>query len=149
MIKIVKKNILKAKENIIGHQVNCMGVMGAGLAKQIKDKYPFAYESYMYRWNDIENKKDLLGTIKQSKQKDGKIIAHIFSQYGYGRGRQQTNYDALEQGLRTLEIKARNFDQTVALPHGIGCGLAGGDWDTVYNIIDDIFKDYKVTLYKL
>lgn len=30
MIKIINGDILKANENIIGHQVNCMGVMGQG-----------------------------------------------------------------------------------------------------------------------
>ena len=38
MIKEVKGNLLKAKEFIIGHQVNCKGVMGAGVAKQIKQQ---------------------------------------------------------------------------------------------------------------
>ncbi|WP_223260709.1 hypothetical protein [Bacillus sp. LNXM65] len=40
MIKTVDGNILEASEDIICHQVNCKGVMGAGLAKQIKSKYP-------------------------------------------------------------------------------------------------------------
>ncbi len=35
MVKIVKGNILNATEDIICQQVNCMGIMGAGLAKQI------------------------------------------------------------------------------------------------------------------
>jgi nicotinamidase-related amidase len=30
----------------IAHQVNLMGVMGAGLAKQIKQKYPTVYAQY-------------------------------------------------------------------------------------------------------
>ena len=39
MIKIVKSNILDATEDIICHQTNCFGIMGSGLAKQIKEKY--------------------------------------------------------------------------------------------------------------
>lgn len=148
MIKIVKGNILEAKENLIGHQVNCQGAFGAGLAKQIRYKYPFAYECYKEYCDEVEDKKELLGQIRQVGQKDGKVIVHIFGQLGYGRGRRQTNYEALEHGLKLLEIKARNFNESVALPYGIGCGLAGGDWDVVYNIIDKVFESYKVTLYK-
>ena len=46
MIKIVKGNLLDATEDIIAHQVNCMGVMGSGLAKQIRNKYPEVYANY-------------------------------------------------------------------------------------------------------
>jgi len=38
MIKIINGNILDAKETFICHQVNCQGVMGAGLAKAIRNK---------------------------------------------------------------------------------------------------------------
>ncbi|WP_411668007.1 hypothetical protein [Bacillus subtilis] len=39
MIKIIQGDLLEAKENIIAHQVNCKGVMGSGIALQIKKKY--------------------------------------------------------------------------------------------------------------
>ena len=32
--------------NIICHQVNCQGVMGSGIAKQVREKYPNVYNSY-------------------------------------------------------------------------------------------------------
>lgn len=148
MIINIKGNILEAKEDLIGHQVNCQGAFGAGLAKQIREKYPFAYESYRTCCDETEDKRDLLGRIKQVKQNDGKIIVHIFGQLGYGRGKLQTDYKALERGLKVLEIKARNSEESVALPYGIGCGLAGGDWEIVCKIIDKVFKDYEVSLYK-
>lgn len=46
MIEYIKGNILNVTEGIIVQQVNCMGVMGAGLAKQIKDKWPNIYNDY-------------------------------------------------------------------------------------------------------
>jgi len=148
MINIVKGNILNTTEDIIGHQVNCMGKFNAGLAKQIRSKYPFAYECYMGTWKDEDDKQDLMGRIKSCKMDDGKTITHVFSQFGYGRDKRYTDYDSLRKGLKVLEIVARNSNRSVALPHGIGCGLAGGQWDIVYKIIDKVFKDYEVTLYK-
>ena len=40
--------------------------------------------------------------------------------------------------------------KSVALPYGIGCGLAGGDWNTVYDIIKEVFAndDRKVFICK-
>ena len=46
MIKTVEVNLLEAKERCICHQVNCQGVMGSGVALQIKRKYPQAYKDY-------------------------------------------------------------------------------------------------------
>ena len=31
----------------------------------------------------------------------------------------------------------------------IGCGLAGGDWNKVQLIIEEVFSDYPVTICKL
>ncbi len=44
MIKIVNGSILQSKVPYICHQVNCMGAMGTGVAKQIKALYPSVYE---------------------------------------------------------------------------------------------------------
>lgn len=44
---------------------------------------------------------------------------------------------------------ASNNNLTIAMPYGIGCGIANGDWNIVCKIIEEIFSDYNVTLYKL
>lgn len=37
---------------------------------------------------------------------------------------------------------------SIAIPYGIGCGLAGGDWKIVKQMIDDILGECDVTIYK-
>ncbi|RAP14807.1 hypothetical protein HS9_00130 [Bacillus velezensis] len=39
--------------------------------------------------------------------------------------------------------------RSITLPYGIGCGLAGGNWNDVNKMIESIFEDYEVTIYKL
>ncbi len=46
MIKIIDGNLFDTKAKIIAHQVNCRGVMGSGVALQIKERYPYVYEMY-------------------------------------------------------------------------------------------------------
>ena len=46
MIDIINGNILNCSENIIVHQTNCLGVMGAGLALQLRKKYPIIFDKY-------------------------------------------------------------------------------------------------------
>lgn len=147
MIKIVEGNILDATEDIIGHQVNCQGVMGAGLAKQIRNKYPNVYEGYKSKCNN-NDKENILGDCQIIVAEDGKFIANLFGQYSYGTGITQTNYQALLAALLSLKGNAQYHDHSVALPYGIGCGLAGGDWNIVHSMIQEVFKDFEVTLYK-
>lgn len=50
-IKHVKGDILttptRNEDTVICHQVNCCGVMGAGLAKQIRDKWPVVFDEFV------------------------------------------------------------------------------------------------------
>lgn len=46
MIHHVKGNLLDSNCDYICHQVNCKGVMGAGIAKQIRDRWPWVFISY-------------------------------------------------------------------------------------------------------
>lgn len=149
MIKEVKGDLLQAIENIIGHQVNCQGVMGLGLAAKIKNKYPQAYKMYktVTKFNDPQS---LLGISLIVKVDENKYVANLFGQLNYGRNKKQyTDYEALNKALIELKEYALNNNLTVALPYGLGCGLAGGDWSIVRNLIDKTFKDYEVTIYKI
>jgi O-acetyl-ADP-ribose deacetylase (regulator of RNase III) len=152
MIKIVEGNILNATEKLICHQVNCMGVMGSGLAKQLRNKYPKLYTSYKKFCKECKdnNPKTLLGDVQTVPMPDGKVIVNLFGQYGYGRDKQYTDYKALKESLESILCIAKMCDNdSIALPYALGCGLAGGDWNVVYRIIKEVFNDYDVTIYKL
>lgn len=148
MIHMKTGDLLDADELILGHQVNCRGVMGAGLAFQIKITYQEVFNSYVHACNVYGDKN--LGNCLALVTSDGEhVIANLFGQVGIGTNERQTNYDALERALRQLHDLAKYNGNSVALPYGLGCGLAGGDWNIVYDMIDNIFQDYEVSIYKL
>lgn len=146
MIKFVEGDLLEAEEDIIGHQVNCQGVMGSGVAKQIKDRFPVAYNEYKKSFK-YTMKKFLLGRCQIIIT--DKYIANLFGQFDYGYGKQQTDYDALKNALMELKWYAKENELTVALPFKIGSDRGGADWNIVYGIIEEVFRDYKITLYKI
>lgn len=150
MITIVKGDILEASENIIGHQVNCQGVMGAGLAKQIRNKYPIVYKRYKDECDSV-HPMILLGRTQFVPIGERKVVANLYGQLNYGRkeGIRYTDYLGLYNALKSLRESAEASDITIALPYGIGCGLAGGEWDKVYKMIEAVFEGYHVTLYQL
>lgn len=148
MINVIKGDILYAKENILIQQVNCQGIMGAGLALEIKQKYKEVESTY----KEVCRKhtpNELLGKTLIVKCHDGKIIANIFGQINYGRNKQQTDYDALKQGFETIFYNIKHVDEfkgkTVALPMGIGCGLAGGDWKIVSEFVEELSEKFNIT----
>ncbi|MGO0060889.1 macro domain-containing protein [Brevibacillus fluminis] len=147
---IKKGDLLKASENIIGHQVNCQGVMGSGIAKAIRVRYPEVYQQYREICEASTEKMQLLGICQLVHIKAAMTVANLFGQYNYGKGGQRyTDYEALHRALTSLKEQAARSQLTVALPYNIGCGLANGEWDVVEAMIEEVFSDYSVTLYRL
>lgn len=148
MIKYIKGDILNVKEGIIVQQVNCMGVMGAGLAKQIKDKWPDIYDSYKTRIHNTRNTKELLGKTLFNNVENNLFVASIFGQYYYGHQAKFTNYPALFKGLNFVAEISTADQIAVYIPKGLGCGLAGGNWDFVEAYIQDLdlFFDKKIEI---
>ena len=160
MIKEVNGNLLTYPGiQVIGHQTNCLSVMGAGIAKQIKARWPEVFREYCDYCKSQSDKHNLLGTIQVLKTDDGKYIANLFGEYSFcesiapyeeGGKPRHTDYDALKECLHRLHTwMALNDIKTGGVPDHIGCGLAGGNWDgVVYPMIKDEFRDDKdITLY--
>lgn len=141
-------DILDSGADIIVHQVNCMGVMGAGMAKQIRNKYPNVFDIYKKRCDEFSDRLDrlsLLGKAQYVQISRNRYIANCFGQLDYRRRGQydrMTDYDALKNALKSVnEFAIIRQLKTVAIPFWLGCGLAGGDWNTVKNIIDAELAD--------
>lgn len=141
-------NILDTDCDIVVHQVNGLGVMGAGLAKQIAERYPHverAYKRFVHAMN--RTPEDLLGECFFAGASDTLRIANVFGQARIGRDKRQTDYDALKTALHVVARVAIRNNQSVAIPYKLGCGLAGGDWDVVEPMIDEVFAGVDVSIY--
>ena len=157
MLIIKDGDVLKSGADVIAHQVNCQGVMGGGIAKQIRELYPHVYDEYRDMCKQSRDGYDLLGISHWVQIDDDHYIVNMFGQHGYGRNDCYTIYPAFKVALmHTVLICERLAAQTnskvrLALPWNIGCGLAGGDWNVVYKIIADIADgtDVSVELWKI
>ena len=150
MIENITGNVLDyvGKNSIVCHQTNCRGVMGSGLAKQIRAKYQSVYLKYWSLCN-MSKPTDLLGTVQIVETNDGIRIANCFGQDGYGRYKIYTSYEALESCFKYIKHyaeKSENNVNVIAFPYGIGCGLAGGDWNIVSAMIEKVFADWHGTV---
>lgn len=150
MIEIVEGDVFLSGANIIAHQVNCKGAMGKGIAKTIAEKYPLVKKEYQ-RICFVPDDKVLLGTCQIVNVENNYYIANLFGQYNYGANRNvvYTDLDALRKSMATLADFIKKKDLSLAIPYKIGCDLAGGDWDKVYPMICEVFKDTKTKIYQI
>ncbi len=128
-MKVIRKNLLSVTSGIICHQCNAKGVMGAGIAKVIRDKWPRVYQ--LYRKADLE-----LGLVIPVKVSESLWVYNVVGQYGYGRIGMYTDYGAITKAF--TKIDKRRGNKQVYIPYGMGCGLAGGDWAKYSSIIDEV-----------
>ncbi len=148
VIKYKKGDVTEAEEPIIAHGCNAQGVMGSGVAKAIKSKFPTAYKDYRARHLAVGLS---LGRVYYSYFED-KVIANCITQEYYGRTeRRYVSYDALAEIFYRLDdFMAMNKHSAIAMPR-IGAGLGGGDWSVIALLIELNFShaEHDVVIYDL
>lgn len=155
MIEEIKGNILNTNCKVIAHGVNCQNVMGSGVAKVLFTKWPRVkgfYHDYFDEFDSGIDGENFLGKVDDiAITRNGPIIVNCFTQQYYGYNKKlYLSYEAVSSCMKKL-LKVCEYNQVkeVAMPK-IGCGLAGGDWSRVKEIIEDTFPDdFTVKVYYL
>lgn len=130
----VKGDLVRmAKEGffeIIVHGCNCFCNMGSGIAKLIALEFPEAkYADLQTAYGDIGK----LGTYQAVFiPKYGITVINAYTQYRYGGGRRNADYEAIKRVFDRL--KEEYPDKRIGIPK-IGAGLAGGDWEIIKGLI--------------
>lgn len=138
-----KGDALKGPEKYLAHGCNNRGVMGSGIAKQIREKYEPAYDYYRFIYQRGKLK---LGEIYPYDCGD-KVIINCITQNGYGRdGALYADYDAIRKCFEAMNSMFGEKD-LVAMPM-IGSGLGGGSWPVIEIIIKETAK-FQPVVYKL
>ena len=122
----------------LGHQVNARGVMGTGIARTIRRRFPIAFTAYRHAWQSGQL---VLGACLPVQVAPGRFIVHLVGQAGYGTDRPHTDYDALTLALTRFAHWAQEHRLIPGLPYRLGCGLGGGDWTVVQQLIATTIPD--------
>lgn len=151
--KEVEGNLITlAKEgqfDVVAHGCNCFCVMGAGIAPIMArafgcDEFPMEHDDYR---GDINK----LGTIDyQLAYNNGNPITAVnaYTQFSYGTNHKDGVTKPVDYQAIALCMRKMNHIFTglhIGLPL-IGCGLAGGDWSIVSQIMRTELKDCDVTI---
>lgn len=138
MIEYKTGNILKENVEALINTVNCVGIMGRGLALQFKKSFPDNFEAYERACENKEIKPGKMFIFNTDKKIGPRYIIN-FPTKRHWRG--DSRIEDIESGLNALaqEVKDRNIS-SIAMPP-LGCGLGGLDWNTVKALIEKTFID--------
>lgn len=129
-MKYLKKDITTVEQGIIVQGVNCMAVMGSGVAAAIRRKWPQVFEPYKkICLNYNKSGRALLGSVNFVEITPELIIANVFSQEFYGNdGVTYASPIAIILGLQNVFTYAEKANMPIYSVK-IGCGLGGLSWE--------------------
>lgn len=137
MIEFKTSDIFTEDTEALVNTVNCVGIMGRGLALQFKEVFPENFKSYA-------------AACKQKKVQPGRMFVHETGRLTNPRyiinfptkrhWRDKSRMEDIDTGLIALaaEIRAHNI-QSVAIPP-LGCGLGGLNWHDVQPRIEKMLE---------
>lgn len=137
-MRFKKQDITTVKEGLVIHGVNCQGVMGSGVAKAIKDKWPIIYEKYL----DNGKGRHLLGSCHIITVNDNLYVGNCYTQFNFGPGDiPYASVDAIRDALTGAFSWASTLGVALHSPM-IGCGLGGLEWANVKDIYLDLIDEF-------
>lgn len=145
IIKEVKGNAVNMYLNGEGHLIhgcNCYCNMGAGIAREIRDRIPGAFQVDA---NTLKGSRDKLGTCSVYIGEKGNIVFNAYTQYDFWTPGPRVDYDAIGNAFKQAVglANAVKTGKPIITPL-IGAGLAGGDWELIKRIINEVTGDYPI-----
>jgi O-acetyl-ADP-ribose deacetylase (regulator of RNase III) len=133
MIEYCTGDILKADAEALVNTVNCVGIMGRGIALQFKNAFPENFRAYAAACRRNEVRPGRMFVFETKTFTNPKYIIN-FPTKRHWRG--NSRLEDIEAGLVALahEIRARNI-RSIAIPP-LGSGLGGLNWAEVRERID-------------
>lgn len=125
MIRVLIGDVLASQMQTKVNTVNCVGVMGKGIAQQFKKLYPEMFEDYVDRCKSAEVEE---GVPYLYRDLFGNMILNFPTK---GHWKSLTNIHKLSEGLDYFVHHCKEWDiESIAFPP-LGCGNGGLTWEQV------------------
>jgi O-acetyl-ADP-ribose deacetylase (regulator of RNase III) len=148
MIEFTTGNILTANAEALVNTVNCVGIMGRGIALQFKNDFPANFKAYEAACARKEVQPGKMFVFVTHTLTNPKYIIN-FPTKRHWRGK--SRMEDIDSGLTALvtEIRERNI-RSIAIPP-LGSGLGGLNWSEVRPRIEAALRginDLHVTIFE-
>ena len=125
-MEVLIGNIFESGAQTIVNTVNCVGIMGKGIAAQFKERYPDMFKDYVARCERNELKPGIPYLYKESMFSSQVVNFPTKSDW-----RAASHIDDIEKGLRILTQKYKEWGiESIAVPP-LGCGNGQLLWEAV------------------
>lgn len=133
MMSFQTGNLLTSDVEALVNTVNCVGIMGKGIALQMKQAFPEMYKKYSKACENGEIKIGSVFTYHTGLLYNPRYIINLPTKKHW-KGKSKIEY--VNSGLDALinEIKKLNI-KSIAIPP-LGCGNGGLDWSEVRPLIE-------------
>uniref|UniRef100_UPI0035CB9AE4 type II toxin-antitoxin system antitoxin DNA ADP-ribosyl glycohydrolase DarG n=1 Tax=uncultured Sphingomonas sp. TaxID=158754 RepID=UPI0035CB9AE4 len=137
-IELRTGDILKANAEAIVNTVNCVGIMGRGIALQFKKAFPANFRAYALACENGEVQPGSMFVHDTDSFTNPRYIIN-FPTKRHWKGK--SRIEDIDSGLAALarEVTARGI-KSIAIPP-LGAGLGGLDWDDVRPRIEAALRD--------
>ena len=141
MLKHTQGNLLDLAEagefDVVVQGCNCFNTMGGGIAREIRERYPevAAADAKTKKgdYNKLGNWTEHMAIGRHREPQSYYTIINAYTQYNMSQGTDVFEYTAFQLILEKLTFMYGN--KRIGLPY-IGCGLAGGDQETILDMIE-------------
>jgi O-acetyl-ADP-ribose deacetylase (regulator of RNase III) len=137
MIRFTSGDILTAPAEALVNTVNCVGIMGRGIALQFKNSFPRNFKAYAAACSRGEVQPGNMFTTETGEFSPKWIINFPTKRHWRGKSR----LEDIESGLKALrqEILLKDI-KSIAIPP-LGSGLGGLEWNGVRSRIEHALAD--------
>jgi len=148
MIELRQGDILQADVEALVNTVNCVGIMGRGIALQFRNEFPENYLAYKAVCDRGELRPGKMLVVNLNRLQNPRYIVN-FPTKRHWKGK--SRIEDIQVGLESLveEVRRRRIGSLAVPP--LGCGLGGLRWDQVRPLIERAFcviPDVRVALYE-
>jgi O-acetyl-ADP-ribose deacetylase (regulator of RNase III) len=148
MIKLTQGNILEADVEALVNTVNCVGIMGKGIALQFKQAFRGNLQAYANACRNGEVKPGRMFIFPTDRMINPKYIINFPTKRHW---KEKSKLEYIEQGLNALVTEVHRLGlKSIAIPP-LGCGYGGLKWREVRNLIETAFDqlpDVQVLLFE-
>lgn len=148
MIQRTKGNLLEADAEALVNTVNCVGVMGKGIALQFKRAFPENFKEYRFACTAGQVVLGHMFTHATSSLSNPKYIINFPTKLHW---KNKCRLEDIKSGLENLAQETHGLGiKSIAIPP-LGCGAGGLEWKVVGPLIESAFvdaQDVTVILYE-
>lgn len=129
MVTYIQGDIFSSPAQVLTNTINCVGVMGKGVALEFKNRYQGLFEDYKARCD----KQEVVPGVPYLWENDRVQVLNFPTKRHW---RDSSRLEDIESGLKYLAENYMNMGiDSVAMP-ALGCGNGGLKWNDVHILID-------------